>query len=221
MKSDLQKFRQAEFVGVAELAGQAAKILTGSGLAQGRGTVTEVPDERTVRYYQAEGLLSPALVKRGTASVFGYRHLLQLLVVKHLQAEHLPIRKIRDLVEGRSEADLERLLGEGVGAPVKNEAQRYLEELLTKAPPRAAAPAAQQSAPQAMYQAGAAQAPAQAPAASTAGGTWARLELEPGLELHVHEGYQPPAESKGLRRLAQLVLRALESFGHRPGKRGS
>jgi DNA-binding transcriptional MerR regulator len=117
---------------VAELAGEAAKILADSGLAQQRGTVSEVPDERTIRYYLTESLIPPAEEKQGTASVFGYRHLLQLLVVKKLQSEHLPIRKIRDLVNGRSERELERLLGtESVGA-VKNEALSYLEQLLTK-----------------------------------------------------------------------------------------
>ena len=101
MRKQLDSMRQRKFVGVAELAGEAAKVLAESGLAQVRGTVSEVPDERTIRYYLAENLLSPAEDKQGTASVFGYRHLLQLLVVKKLQAEHLPIRKIRELVEGR------------------------------------------------------------------------------------------------------------------------
>ncbi|HWT01567.1 MAG TPA: MerR family transcriptional regulator, partial [Pyrinomonadaceae bacterium] len=111
MKDTLEKVRGTKYVGVAGLAVEAAKILSESGLAQARGTVTELPDERTVRYYLTEGLLSPAEEKQGTASVFGYRHLLQLLVVKKLQSEHLPIRKIRDLVDGRTERELERLLG--------------------------------------------------------------------------------------------------------------
>ena len=103
--------RQQKFVGVAELAGVAARVLAESGLVQARGTVSELPDERMVRYYLTEGLLAPAEEKQGTASVFGYLHLLQLLAVKHLQAEHLPIRKIRELVEGRRERELERLIG--------------------------------------------------------------------------------------------------------------
>jgi hypothetical protein len=51
-----------------------------------------MPDERTLRYYLAE-LIPPATEKQGTASVFGYRHPLQLLVVKKLKSENLPIRK--------------------------------------------------------------------------------------------------------------------------------
>lgn len=215
----MEKVRGAKYVGVAGLAVEAAKILSGSGLAQARGTVTEVPDERTVRYYLTEGLLSPADEKQGTASVFGYRHLLQLLVVKKLQAEHLPIRKIRDLVEGRTERELERLLGaEGGAAAKKNEALSYLEKLLMKPP--AAQPS--QPAPPAPRRAASieslAQSAPQGRAASAVTGTWSRIELEPGLELHVHDQYRPPRDGRGLRRLTQFIMRVIESQGQKPGK---
>jgi DNA-binding transcriptional MerR regulator len=221
MKSSLEKMRHAKYVGVAELAGEAARILTESGLAQERGTVSEVPDERTIRYYLAEGLIPAAEDKQGTASVFGYKHLLQLLVVKKLQSQHLPIRQIRDLVEGRTERELERLLGTDGSTAHKNEAMSYLEKLLLKP---AAAPQSLQP-PQAARQAlsleassGSPQPATQSPQTSGGGGTWARIELEPGLELHVHDQYQPPREARGLRRLTQYVLRVIESHGQKPGK---
>lgn len=226
MKSSLEKMRHAKFVGVAELAGEAAIILTESGLAQERGTVSEVPDERTIRYYLTEGLIPPAEEKQGTASVFGYRHLLQLLVVKKLQSQHLPIRKIRDLVDGRTERELERLLGTDGGTAIKNEAMSYLEKLLIR-PQAASSP----QPPQAMRQSLSMDAlsspvqsslpPSPQTSAGAGGGTWARIELEPGLELHVHDKYQPPREARGLRRLTQIVLRVIESHGKKPGKRGS
>jgi DNA-binding transcriptional MerR regulator len=224
MKSSLEKMRHTKFVGVAELAGEAARILTESGLAQERGTVSEVPDERTIRYYLTEGLVPPAEDKQGTASVFGYRHLLQLLVVKKLQSQHLPIRQIRNLVDGRTERELERLLGTDGGAAVKNEAMSYLEKLLIKPPTAPPGPPP----PQAVRQSLAMDAPSTSPhpasptpQTSVGGGTWARIELEPGLELHVHDKYQPPREARGLRRLTQYVLRVIESHGQKPGKRGS
>src|SRR4028118_1550782 len=105
-----------------------------------------MPDERTLRYYLAEGLLSPASDKQGTASVFGYVHLLQLLVVKKLQSEHLPIRKIKELVDGRTERELERLLGLDAKAGAKQEAHSYLEKLLTRSTsPSASTPHSQNS----------------------------------------------------------------------------
>lgn len=215
MKKQLESIRQRKFVGVAELAGEAAKILAESGLAQERGTVSEVPDERTIRYYLSEGLVSPAEDKQGTASVFGYRHLLQLLAVKKLQAEHLPIRKIRELVERREVRDLERLLGIEGGAVSKNEALSYLEKLLTKpqtaSQPQAArsfsstagsSPSIARSAP-----------PPQSAPGSSGSGAWERIEIEPGLELHVQGQYQPPTDASGLRQLAQRIMRLIESRG--------
>ena len=218
MKIGLEKMRRTKYVGVAELAGEVARILSESGPAQERGTVSEVPDERTIRYYLTEGLLSPAEDKQGTASVFSHRHLLQLLVVKKLQSEHLPIRKIRDLVAGRTERELERLLGIEGSAAVKNEALSYLEQLLMKptAPP---SPPPSPASIEAL--AGSAPLAPQRSPMGAGGGTWARVELEPGLELHIHDQYQPPREARGLRRLTQSLLRVLESFGQKPGKRGS
>ena len=218
MKSRLEKTRQAKYVGVAELADEAAKILAEIGPAQERGTVSEVPDERTIRYYLSEGLLSPAEEKQGTASVFGYRHLLQLLVVKKLQSEHLPIRKIKELVDGRTERDLERLLGASeTGSTARNDALRYLETLLTAHSSTATPPS---PSPRTQHMAGALASRA-APAAAAvtpaqllpqqSAGTWARIEIEPGLELHMRGDYQPPDNARGRRRLARHVLRAIES----------
>jgi DNA-binding transcriptional MerR regulator len=223
MKSMLEKTRHTKYVGVAELAGEAARILTESGLAQERGTVSEVPDERTIRYYLTEGLISPAEDKQGTASVFSYRHLLELLVVKKLQSEHLPIRKIRDLVGGRTERELERLLGAEGSSKVKNEALSYLEKLLMKpaVPPSPQAPQMLRQATSIEAQASPAPPAPQSSPTGVGVGTWSRVEIEPGLELHVHDQYQPPREAKGLRRLTQTILRVIESHGQKPGKRGS
>src|SRR3954470_15167833 len=131
MKESLRVMKGRTFIGVAELAEEASRILYEYGLVQERGTVRDMPDERTIRYYLSEGLLAHAEDKQGTASVFGYLQLLQLLVIKKLQAEHLPIRKIRELVAERTERELERLMGVDEKRKEKNEATSYLESLLT------------------------------------------------------------------------------------------
>jgi DNA-binding transcriptional MerR regulator len=211
----LEAARHRRFVGVAELAQEAARVLAQAAYTQERGTVSEVPDERTVRYYLSEGLLPPAADKQGTASVFGYRHLLQLLVVKKLQAEHLPIRVIREMVTGRNERQLERLLGgaeERKKSTGGREALEYLETLLADAsqptPPSRAAPSAAPPAAQA------------APSRLMGGDTWARVEIEPGLEVHIRDSYRLPNEERGLRRVVQLFLEAVRGRGGRGGKRG-
>jgi DNA-binding transcriptional MerR regulator len=216
MSAQLEKIRSQRYIGVVELANQAARILAEIGTTQDRGTVSEMPDERTLRYYLAEGLLSPATEKQGTASVFGYVHLLQLLVVKKLQSEHLPIRKIKELVNGRTERELERLLGLDAGkAGAKNDAHSYLDKLLT----RSTSPAAPSSPPRKQNFAAPADAltrPAQNPAAQrraapSSPATWERVEIEPGLELHVRGDYASPADTKEARRLTRLILDALEA----------
>jgi DNA-binding transcriptional MerR regulator len=236
MRDWLEAVRQQKFVGVAELATRAAQILSESGLIQARGTVSELPDERTVRYYLTEGLISPAEEKQGTASVFGYRHLLQLLAVKKLQSEHLPIRTIRELVNSRSERQLERLLGSEQDWKTragergeKNEARRYLETLLTKSASSSPSPPRAQAARQTESDSPklASQKPAPSKLASpdwsspsSERDTWGRIEIESGLELHVRDGFRMPQEARAVRRLAQAILDAIKLYGGRPGKRG-
>lgn len=219
MSIHLEKIRGQKYIGVVELANQASSILAEIGTTQDRGTVSEMPDERTLRYYLAEGLLSPAAEKQGTASVFGYVHLLQLLVVKKLQSEHLPIRKIKELVDGRTERELERLLGlDTKKAGAKNEALSYLEKLLTgrsTSPASASAPAS--SAPRNQNFASPAAGitkpspnlATQRQSAPSSAATWERVEIEPGLELHVRGDYAPPVETKGVRRLTRLILNVI------------
>src|SRR5215216_5467 len=93
--------RTQKYVGTAQLADEAARLISRFVPRQERGSVSELPDERMVRYYSTEGLISPPEGRQGPAAVYGYEHLLQLLVIKRLQADHLPIRKIKQLVEGK------------------------------------------------------------------------------------------------------------------------
>jgi DNA-binding transcriptional MerR regulator len=169
-------------------------------MEQGRGTVTVVPDERTIRYYLSEGLVQAPEEKQGTASVFSYQNLLQLVVVKKLQAEHLPIRKIRDLVSGKSEQELETLLGIGEDAGKKgSDAKRYLESLLTGTSSSLSSPAPTARAGRRMNAAPI------SPATESAPGSWHRVEIEPGLELHIRSDYAPPATSARTRGLAERI----------------
>lgn len=118
-----------------------------------------------------EGLIQSPEEKQGTASVFGHLHLLQLLATKKLQSEHLPIRKIRELVAGRSERELARLIG--FGKTSGNEALRYLQSLLS---PRAA----QQFA---LARSRTVREPEETR-------SWKRIEIEPGFELHIRSDYK-------------------------------
>lgn len=190
-----------KYVGLLEFARVGEQILAEMGLEQARGTVTSVPDERTIRYYMAEGLIQTPGEKQGTASLFGYLNLLQLLTVKKLQAEHLPIRKIRELVAGKSEQELEMLLGVGSVAAKKSrdtDAKRYLESLL----------ASESAAPPPTMLAAAAPSPPP-PQKFDQSASWQRIEIEPGLELHIRSDYSPPAANGKTKSLLEKALHRL------------
>ena len=207
MKHPVERERGKKFVGLPEFARVSEDVLSELGIEQGRGTVSLVPDERTIRYYLAEGLIQPADEKQGTASVFSYKHLLQLVAVKKLQAEHLPIRKIRELVTGKDEEQLESLLG--VTASVRKrtddkEAKRYLESLL--APSMSVASIKSAPPETAALSSAAAQ-----PSRSDSPASWQRVEIEPGLELHIRSDYRPvsSARTKGL---AERIRTAISRY---------
>ena len=193
MAMSVLKEKGRKYVGLPEFARVSGQLVAELQLEQQRGTVTSVPDERTIRYYLAEGLIQTPEERQGTASVFSYLNLLQLLTVKKLQAEHLPIRKIRELVAGKSEQDLETLLGVRGPSGKKTEAKRYLESLLAPAP---AAPPIEAAAP-----------PPQHLDASSA--SWQRVEIEPGLELHIRSDYSPPATTGKTRSLLERAIHRL------------
>ena len=193
MATSVLKEKGRKYVGLPEFARVSGQLVADLQLEQQRGTVTSVPDERTIRYYLAEGLIQTPEERQGTASVFSYLNLLQLLTVKKLQAEHLPIRKIRELVAGKSEQELETLLGVRGPSGKNTEAKRYLESLLAPAP---SAPPTETAA-----------APLQQLDASPP--SWQRVEIEPGLELHVRSDYAPPATTGKTRSLLERAIHRL------------
>jgi len=207
MKHPVERERGKKYVGLPELARVSEQVLSELGIEQKRGTVSLVPDERTIRYYLAEGLIQPADEKQGTASVFIYKHLLQLVVVKKLQAEHLPIRKIRELVTDKDEQQLESLLG--VTASTHNgtddkAAKRYLESLL--APSMSVTSmksAAYETAPLSS---------APEPPQTDSSVSWQRVEIEPGLELHIRSDYTAAASNARTKGLSERIRTAISRY---------
>ena len=132
MSIELDQIKQVQYIGVKELADAAEQILKETGSSQEKGTVTEYPNERTIRFYITEGLLPPSEMKQGAASVFGYPHLLTLLVIKQLQSDGLPISIIRQLVAGKTLTELEQILSAGaIGVKVISDPAE-LQEVMSK-----------------------------------------------------------------------------------------
>jgi hypothetical protein len=106
--------------GLRDLAALSAGILDASGVIPVNAAARARPSERTIRFYVARGLVSPP-DGRGTAAVYSYRHLLQVLAIKLRQMEGATLEAMTrefagvtgDLIERRVAA----ALGPGLPRP--------------------------------------------------------------------------------------------------------
>ena len=73
------------------------------------GQAGEFVSERNIRYYRTLGLVDPP---EGVG--YGEKHRLQLIAIRLLQAQGLPLRRIRDLLYGRSLSDLREIQKRGI-----------------------------------------------------------------------------------------------------------
>lgn len=78
-------------------------------IAPASGQAGETVSERNVRYYRTLGLIDAP-----EAGAYGEKHLLQLTAVRLLQAQGLPLRRIRELIYGRSLEDLREIRRRGL-----------------------------------------------------------------------------------------------------------
>jgi hypothetical protein len=72
------------------------------------GQVRDVPDRRTVRYYTTLGLIDRPTIQ-GRTAYYGWRHLLQLVAIKRLQASGKSLNQVQMELAGRSDAELETI----------------------------------------------------------------------------------------------------------------
>ena len=94
---------------LSEFVDQCRKLIPLFAGKQVRYQVSDFPDERTIRYYAQEGLIDRP-TRQGRNVVFSYRHLLQIIALKRLQAEYLPLRKIAEITREFDNQRLEALL---------------------------------------------------------------------------------------------------------------
>ena len=103
-----------EYIGVSELAAAVGEVLSEIAEVDRRmkSGATEIPSERTIRFYLEKGLLPKPGKRLGQTLVFGRVHLLHLLVIKKLQADGVPLSAIPDMLKkrGKTEAHLQELL---------------------------------------------------------------------------------------------------------------
>ena len=240
MSNSLEQLRQAEFHGVRELAQAAAVVLSSIGSSQERGTVAEYPNERTIRYYITEGLLDQAIKRKGVTSVFGYEHLITLLVIKKLQSDGVPIKVIKDLLADKRVDELEKLLGEevhvftnqadldsfrtSIGHTDDNEVVFGSSPELpaSPVPPAAAAEPKRNKAKEYLESLLLARTSrtetsppplpaAPTPLASSVTSDWRRYEIVPGFEVHIARRFRVPQDESFKKRILVLVDGILRS----------
>lgn len=72
------------------------------------GRVRDLPDARTIRWYQTLGMVDRPAAFRGRTALYGRRHVLQLAAIKRLQAGGVPLADIQRALAGRTDAELAR-----------------------------------------------------------------------------------------------------------------
>ena len=110
----LREYRQLAPWSLRDLAMVSAAILEASAIRPINAAASAHPNQRTIRFYVTRGLVA-APEGRGTAAVYSYRHLLQVLAIKLRQMEGGTLAAIaRDLTDSTGDM-LERRVASALG----------------------------------------------------------------------------------------------------------
>ena len=110
----LREYRGLAPWGLRDLAALSAGLLDASGVVPVNAAARARPSERTIRFYVTRGLVSPP-DGRGTAAVYSYRHLLQVLAIKLRQMEGATLDARGKEVEGLTGDVIERRVASALG----------------------------------------------------------------------------------------------------------
>ncbi len=118
----LRAYQALEPWSLRDLAALAGTLLEASAVVPLSATARTRPSERTIRFYVTRGLVdSPD--GRGTAAIYRYRHLVQVLAIKLRQMEGASLEQVGEAFAGHDPGDLEdwvaRALGPGIPAPAE------------------------------------------------------------------------------------------------------
>lgn len=201
-----------------------------------------VPSVSTIRYYLSEKLIDAPILdrKKGPHLVFERKHLLQLLAVKKLQRDvkALSINAIKEVISGKSEEFLEKLLKE-TDIKVLTEWKQYddfkknnpnipEDQILKIYDPESrlkhlaeldrSRGDLQNEDIRVEVAEKVVVANSEEPFVQPEMVSWRRIVLWNGLELHIADGFKPPATSEQMESIVER-FRALVS-GQRPRRHG-
>jgi DNA-binding transcriptional MerR regulator len=174
---------------------------------------------RTIRFYITEGLL-PRPVARGKGASYGEEHLSRLRLIRRLTDQRVPLAEIRERLATLSLAEIsailrteERLSAELRRAEQAPSAKAYVSALLNRsrharlpsapirASPNASARAPMRAEAEPLLSGPEPPALAESAPYNEADLTWRRVELAPGVELHV----RADAEERSRRLIERLI----------------
>ncbi len=101
-----------ESYSISELAAAVNAWCEKHGVSPASGQAGEEVTERNIRFYRTIGLVEAP--RAGNGRGFGEKHRLQLIAIRILQGQGLPLRKIRELLFGRSIAELREIQKRGL-----------------------------------------------------------------------------------------------------------
>ncbi|WP_416670720.1 MerR family transcriptional regulator [Egbenema bharatensis] len=173
--------------------------------------VREDVTPRLVRHYTSQGMLDEPL-KQGREARYTYRHLLQVLFVRRLLIEGYGASAIDTLARSKTDIELESLLQGGIQLTVApaNPALAFLQQIQQRQPDAARSAPPRVPSTDRSLRLSAAPTPASPP--SPAPSQWHRLEILPGLELHVRSDFVIPSTTQEQQNLLQHILRSLTSL---------
>jgi len=100
-----------ELLTLPELAAAVNRWCAEHGVVPANGQAADELSERNIRFYRTAGLVDAPLAGGGQG--YGEKHELQLTGIRLLQAEGLPLRRIRELLFGRSLQELREMRERG------------------------------------------------------------------------------------------------------------
>lgn len=184
-----------------DLVALARAILEASSVVPRSRAAQPHPTERTVRFYVSRGLVDCA-DGRGTAAVYGFRHLLQVLAIKLQQMDGGSLADVSSAIAGLDDAALTTrvatTLGPAVPAPEELGGLEFLGGRVAQAPP----PAEERRAPPAVM-------------------LVRRVPIAHGLDLLI-EAAHPLFRLAGSERIvAEAIQELVEDLVHGRGAAGS
>ncbi len=158
----------------------ASELLEAAGVSPINSAASARPSERTIRFYVTRGLVA-APEGRGTAAIYHYRHLLQVLIIKLRQMEGATLTRLADELAEMTGDIIERKVAMALGDSIPD-AHPMNRQPVSKAPGTRELP----------------------------GNGLRRIALLPGAELLLDERHSALADPAAAAELAERAARVIE-----------